>query len=78
MKWEATGDNTYFRKARKQHRCWGGHDGSKRVNCDKPIERGSQYIEYVGETPLWQSGQRYHYECACQQGLVKKADCCRD
>lgn len=68
--WEATGDNTYFRTARKEHRCWGGHDGTKRTRCDQPIERGSRYVEYVGEVPLYHSGYRYHYECALQQGLI--------
>ena len=72
LEWEVTGDATFFRKARKQHHCWGGHDGSKRTRCDVPIERGSVYVEYCGETPIFLSGYRYHFECARQQGLIRK------
>lgn len=72
--WEATGDNTYFRKARKQHHCWGGHNGTKNTRCNEPIAPGSTYIEYVGEVPCFQSGYRYHYECARQQGLIRRRD----
>jgi hypothetical protein len=72
--WEATGDNTYFRKARKQHCCWGGHNGEKRTPCSEPILSGSPYVEYVGEVPAFQSGHRYHYECARQQGLIRATD----
>ena len=70
--WEVTGDNTIFRTARKEHRCHGGHDGQRRTKCDEPIQRGQQYVEYVGEVPLWQSGYRYHHVCAEQQGLVRR------
>lgn len=71
--WEVTGDNTIFRKARKQHRCCGGHDGQRRTKCEEPIRQGDQYVEYVGEVPLWQSGYRYHHVCAEQQGLIRRA-----
>lgn len=71
--WEVTGDNTIFRTARKAHRCNGGHDGTTRTRCDKPIAKGEQYVEYVGEVPLWQSGYRYHHVCAEQQGLIRRA-----
>lgn len=73
-RYETTGDNTIFRVARKQWRCRGGHDGSRNTRCDKPIVAGSSYVEYVGETPMFQSGDRYHYECAEQQGLIRRTE----
>ena len=71
QQWEVTGDNTIFRKARKPHRCYGGHDGTRRTRCGELIQAGAEYVEYVGEVPLWQSGYRYHHECARQQGLIR-------
>lgn len=59
------------RRARSAHRCWGGHDGQRRTRCDAPIIKGMVYIEYIGETTAFQSGQRYHVKCAVQQGLVE-------
>lgn len=63
---------TFIRRAHKSHHCCGGHDGTKRTSCNSPIECGEQYVEYCGESGPYQSGKRYHMECAEQQGLVVK------
>jgi hypothetical protein len=44
------------RTARKEHHCWRG--------CGQPIARGERYIEYLGETPTYEGGHRYHLDCA--------------
>jgi hypothetical protein len=43
------------RTARKVHGCWG---------CPRQIVRGERYIEYLGETPAYEAGHRYHLDCA--------------
>lgn len=63
-------EDTFWRTARKAHRCDGGHDGQKRVPCNVPIASGTRYVEYLGEAPMYSSGYRYHLECAAQQGLL--------
>jgi hypothetical protein len=65
-----SGDEVIVRIARKDHRCSGGHDGHQRTNCGKPIGNGSVYIEYLGESAAYESGYRYHVDCALQQGLL--------
>ena len=60
------------RRARKAHHCAGGHDGQKHTYCGRPIAKGMVYIEYLGESPAFQSGARYHSECAAQQGLLER------
>jgi hypothetical protein len=62
--------NVIIRLARKTHRCAGGHDGQKRTRCTDPINRNDLYVEYTGESPLYESGYRYHPRCAEQQGLL--------
>lgn len=59
-----------IRRARKEHQCSGGHDGSVRVPCADPIRVGDSYVEYTGESHPFQSGRRYHPACALQQGLL--------
>ena len=50
-----TVENGYYpRTARKEHRCH---------QCGQPIARGARYIEYLGATPAYQSGERYHPAC---------------
>lgn len=44
-----------WRTARKEHVCW---------HCKEPILKGERHYEYVGATPAWQSGDRYHTPCA--------------
>jgi len=63
-----------FRRARKDHRCDGGHDGKQRTACTLPIRKGDSYIEYLGESPAFASGNRYHYLCAMQQGLIEESE----
>jgi len=65
-----TAEQTFIRTARKNHFCSGGHDGERNTRCDKPIEAGSTYIEYVGESTPFHSGHRYHLNCAQEQGLI--------
>lgn len=65
-------DNVIVRRARKEHRCAGGHDGQKRTRCADPIQKGEVYIEYVGESPLYESGYHYHLDHAVEQGLIKE------
>jgi len=60
-----------IRRSRGVHHCFGGHDGERRTHCDAPITKGMVYIEYLGESPAFQSGARYHVKCAVQQGLVE-------
>lgn len=60
-------DNTIIiRKARKDWRCWG--DGASKANhapgCSTQILKGQKYVEYVGETPAYQSGSRHSMACA--------------
>lgn len=63
-----------IRRARKLHYCSGGHSGTMRTPCATPIRAGERYVEYVGESPLYSSGQRYHALCASQQGLLVKRE----
>jgi len=60
-----------FRRARKEHKCDGAHDGEKIVPCllNRPIQR-EMYVEYYGETGSFRSGERMHFECAATRGLV--------
>lgn len=52
-------DGCFIRKARKSHTCRA---------CRQPIENGTEYVEYVGETNPYRSGMRYHMgECAKQR-----------
>ena len=64
-------ETTFLRVARKEHRCAGGHNGQTNVPCRKPIRKGERYVESCSETPLFQSGNRYHFECAVQQGILE-------
>lgn len=63
-----------FRTARKAHHCDGSHDHAKgrRATCLQggTISKGEPYVEYLGESPLYQNGYRYHYDCAETQGLL--------
>ncbi len=63
-----------FRKGRKEYRCQGSHDGEKHAPCllSRPIHHGEAHVEYVGETYAYQSGKRYHFECAETEGFVKR------
>lgn len=62
------------RMARRAHQCHGGHDGKQRRACHVPILPNTIYIEYIGETPGYQSGARYHVDCAVEQGLVERIE----
>lgn len=68
-----------FRTARKQHRCDSfelaerpapGGPRTERVSCPTPILVGEQYVEYLGESAAFQSGQRYHRDCAKRGGVL--------
>ena len=59
------------RRARTLHACHGGHDGEKRTPCSTPINPGTVYVEYLGESGAYSSGARYHCSCAVQQGLLE-------
>lgn len=50
-----------IRTARKPHTC---------VQCGVEIEPGETYVEYLGETPAFQSGSRYCAFCAVDQGHI--------
>ena len=65
--------NVIIRLARKTHYCSGGHDGQRRTRCNNKINPGDLYVEYTGESPLYESGYRYHPLCAKQQGLLAEA-----
>jgi len=49
-------ENCHVRVARKAHR--GGRE------CGHDIPRGAVYVEYVGETSAFHSGERYCGACA--------------
>lgn len=74
--WVVDDGNGFIRTARMAHSCAGWHDGTKRVRCDRLINKGERYVEYCGESSPFQSGLRYHFECAATQGLLSfdKAD----
>lgn len=78
-------DGAFLRTARKQYRCcaplrdengrWirrqqGAMPVQVPVRCHAEIRRGDRYVEYVGETPLYQSGDRYCLACARSEGLL--------
>lgn len=46
---------TFWRRARKAHRCF---------HCGQPIVRGEEYLEYLGESSAYESGKRFHVVCA--------------
>lgn len=66
---------TFSRMARFSHTCRGRQydargcaiEGSE---CPRPIHRLEIYIEYVGESAAFQSGARFHVECAEREGLI--------
>ncbi len=68
--WALLDEIAYIRRARKQHRC-SDIFSTKREPCRRPIAKGEYYVEYVGETPSYQSGERYHLECAVAHGIVE-------
>lgn len=57
------GENCYLRTARKNWSC-NAHGRGESPNCLGTIPKGTRYIEYVGESPLYQSGYRYCLPCA--------------
>lgn len=63
-------DMVIIRIARKEHHCSGGHNGRERTICLAPIYPCAVYVEYLGESPAYSSGQRYHVDCALEQGLL--------
>jgi len=66
-------DGVVIRRARKAHHCNGDYDrcGKRRVRCaGGEIRRGELYVEWLGESGVYQSGARYHLGCAVNQGLV--------
>ena len=68
-------EGALVRTARLTHHCCGGYDQSaqQRIPCNDKILKGERYIEYVGESAVYQSGKRYHLLCALQQGLIDSA-----
>jgi hypothetical protein len=44
-----------WRTARKEQVCW---------HCLDPIRPGARHFEYLGDTPSYQSGKRFHRDCA--------------
>jgi hypothetical protein len=48
------GEALILRQARKAHVC---------QPCGRTIAIGTRYIEYVGETPAWQTGSPYCLQC---------------
>lgn len=70
-------DGTFWRKARKAHRCHGygrapllipdSRSRRERLHdpgCRRTIERGESYLEYLGESAACEAGQRYTLPCA--------------
>jgi hypothetical protein len=72
-------DGLVIRKARKPHRCdhWERDEGEPdrmgvlpRRYCDTPIRPGDTYLEYLGESPAFQSGYAYCAEHALAEWQV--------
>lgn len=68
-----------FRTARKEHFCDSFElaerptpNGARteRISCPTPIRVGERYVEYLGESAAYQSGQRYHRDCAKRGGVL--------
>jgi hypothetical protein len=72
-------ENAHWRTARKVWRC-AGHvreDGyAKRdaagrfLRCGHVIQRGERCVEYLGESPYYESGPHYCVPCARTEGLL--------
>jgi hypothetical protein len=54
---EYSSDNGKWRTARRDYTC---------AACGKDIYGKERYFEYLGETPSFQSGKRYHAACATE------------
>lgn len=75
-----------IRRARKQHRCrtmgsYSRHERERLRGWDGgpvPAEHsgtiavGESYVEYLGESPPYESGVRYCYACSVAAGLIAK------
>lgn len=61
-------ENTIERRAAKRHECEGDGSSDPRHadDCPRVIEPGEDYIEYLGETPAYQSGSRHSIPCAVE------------
>lgn len=62
----ASGDDDdlcVVRQARKRYRCW-ALPQHRDAACLQLIEPGTFYVEYFGEAPGYQSGQRFCLACA--------------
>ena len=69
-----TDSDFVVRVARKEHICRGDYDveNRKRISCARgPIKKGERYVEDVTANGPFQSGNRYHAECAIHQGIAK-------
>lgn len=63
---------SFVRTARMVHHCASFHvvddltasEGFRRAWCQRPIAAGETYVEYKGESAAFQSGHRYHLDCA--------------
>lgn len=53
-------------RARKRWRCWGSgaRTAQHTAGCSGWIEPGEAYVEYIAETPSYQSGSRHSMLCA--------------
>lgn len=73
-------ENALWRTARKVWRCAGRvreggyakRDAAGRfLRCDHVIQRGERCVEYLGESPNYESGPHYCIPCARAEGLLE-------
>ncbi len=59
-------DGVIFRKARKRWQCWGNgaRTAQHAAGCPEVIEPGDAMIEYVLESPMYQTGSHHTMVCA--------------
>jgi len=56
-------DASIVRRARRAYTC-ASFDSHRSPDCQRTIAPGAFYIEWVGSTPLYQTGERYCMACA--------------
>lgn len=66
-------EGAIIRRALKPHSCEGDGSSARRhaPGCPGTIPAGAEHVEYVGETPAYQSGRRVAEPCALAFGYAE-------